>query len=396
MAISLERRQTQRVAISPGMRLGLDLLALPIGELKSEIKRELETNPAIEVERLPRSSSRIPPAVDASTVENLPAAGESLEEHLLLEIDLSGMDARRAELARAIIADLDADGRFKGSIADIMTVTGSSADELEAARRAVMKLDPLGCGARDLKECFLSQIEAVPEKLRKRFESEVGRLETGRLSPEIIKTLKELDPFPGRRYERVRTDYVVPDVIVNARGEVRIDDGDVPELRVSPKYVEMAKDASLSSETREYAAERVKRAREFRAAVIRRRETLERAVEAIVEAQSEFVARGRSKLVRLTMSEIAKRVGCSVATISRAAARKCVRTPHGIVPLRDFFTTADPPSVEKLRELLVSIRDRESISDRELSDRLGASGFPMARRTVAKYRRKLGFSPKKA
>ncbi len=396
MAISLERRQTQRVAISPGMRLGLNLLALPIGELKSEIKRELETNPAIEVERLPRSSSRIPPVTDASTVENLQAVGESLEEHLLREIDLSGMDARRAELARVIVADLDADGRFRGSIADIMTVTGSSADELETARREVMKLDPLGCGARDLKECFLSQIEAVPEKLRKRFESEVGRLETGKLSPEIVKVLKGLDPFPGRRYERVRTDYVVPDVIINARGEIRIDDGDVPELRVSPKYVEMAKDASLASETREYAAERVKRAREFRAAVIRRRETLERAVEAIVEAQSEFVVRGRSKLVRLTMGEIAKRVGCSIATISRAAARKYVRTPHGIVPLRDFFTTADPPSVEKLRELLASIRDCESISDRELSDRLGASGFPMARRTVAKYRRKLGFSPKKS
>lgn len=396
MAVSLERRQTQRVAISPGMRLGLDLLALPIGELKSEIKRELETNPALEVERLPRSSAKILPTVDALMVESLPAAEESLEEHLLREIDLSGMDARRAELARAIVANLDSDGRFKGSIADIMTVTGSSADELETVRCAVMKLDPVGCGARDLKECFLSQIEAVPERLRKRFESEVDRLETGKLSPEIVKALKGLDPFPGRRYERVRMDYVVPDIIVNARGEIQIDDGDVPELRVSPKYVEMAKDASLAPETREYAAERVKRAREFRAAVIRRRETLERAVEAIVEAQSEFVARGRAKLVRLTMGEIAKRIGCSIATISRAAARKYVRTPHGIVLLRDFFTTADPSSVEKLREMLSSVRDCESISDRELSDLLGASGFPMARRTVAKYRRKLGFSPKRS
>ena len=154
---------------------------------------------------------------------------------------------------------------------------------------------------------------------------------------------RELDSNPALEVE-VPSSYAVavtPDVRVNEDGEVEVDQRDVPELRVSPKYVELAKDKAQDEETRAFAAERVKRAREFREAVVKRRETMEKIAELAIGGQAEFLRKGAVGLRRQTMSEVAKRAKCNVATVSRAAARKYVKTPRGTVPLRKFFALVD-------------------------------------------------------
>ena len=397
MALQLQPRQTQKQAMTPAMWLGLNLLTLPIGELREAVKKELDSNPALEVERpsFSAGAGRPRPPDEGNALENVAdESGERLDEHLMSELRMAGVEGRELELCRAIVAEIDGDGRFTGSMPDLQMVTGATADELEAARQKVMSIDPKGCGARDIRECYLAQIGQVPAAKRKAVEQGVdaiaemlaGKTPKEKIAPDVLKILKGLDPYPGRQYEYRTTEFVTPDIRVDEDGEVEVDKRDIPELRVSPKYVELAKDKSQDEETRTFAAERVKRAREFREAVIKRQETMEKIAELAISGQSDFLKKGTAGLHKQTMSEIAKAAKCNVATVSRAAARKYVKTPRGTVPLRKFFALVDQGPIEKLREILAAIPRGTKVSDREVSERMAQAGFPMARRTVAKYR----------
>ena len=399
MVLQLQPRQTQKQAMTPAMWLGLNLLTLPIGELREAVKKELDSNPALEVERPSYSAGagRPRPNEEGNALENVAdESGERLDEHLMSELRMAGVEGRELELCRAIVAEVDGDGRFVGSVPDLQMVTGATADELEAARQKVMTIDPRGCGARDIRECYLAQIGQVPAAKRKAVEAGIDaiaamlsasvRTPPPQLEPDVLKILKGLDPYPGRQYEYRTTEFVTPDIRVDEDGEVTVDQRDVPELRVSPKYVELAKDKSQDEETRKFAAERVKRAREFREAVVKRQETIEKIAELAINGQAGFLEKGAAGIRRQTMSEIAKAAKCNVATVSRAAARKYVKTPRGTVPLRKFFALVDQEPVEKLREILASVPQGTKLSDQKVSDLMTKAGFPMARRTVAKYR----------
>ena len=397
MALQLQPRQTQKQAMTPAMWLGLNLLTLPIGELREAVKKELDSNPALEVERPSFSAGAGRPRSpdEGNALENLAdESGERLDEHLMSELRMAGVEGRELELCRAIVAEIDGDGRFTGSVPDLQMVTGATADELEAARQKVMSIDPKGCGARDIRECYRAQLGQVPAAKRQAVERGVdaiaemlaGKTPKEQVAPDVLKILKGLDPYPGRQYEYRTTEFVTPDIRVDEDGEVEVDKRDIPELRVSPKYVELAKDKSQDEETRTFAAERVKRAREFREAVVKRQETMEKIAELAISGQSDFLKKGAAGLHKQTMSEIAKAAKCNVATVSRAAARKYVKTPRGTVPLRKFFALVDQGPIEKLREILAAIPAGTKVSDRVISERMAQAGFPMARRTVAKYR----------
>ena len=398
MALALQTRQSQKQTLTPAMWLGLNLLTLPIGELREAVKRELDSNPALEIEipRLPSRASGPSPDV-ATALENVAdESGERLDEHLMSELRMAGVEGRELELCRAIVAEIDGDGRFTGSLPDLQMVTGATADELERARQRVMTIDPRGCGARDIRECYLAQLGKVPAAKRAAVEAGIdalaemlaGRTPKAAIEPDVLGILKGLDPYPGRQYEYRTAEIVTPDVRVDEDGTVEVDQRDVPELRVSPKYVEMAKDRSQDAETRQFAAERVKRAREFREAVVKRRETMEKIAALAIGGQAGFLKRGEAGLRKQTMGEIARAAKCTVATVSRAAARKYVKTPRGTVPLRKFFALVDQAPVEKLREILAGIPRGTKLSDQKVSGLMAKAGFPMARRTVAKYRSK--------
>lgn len=413
MALTQQIRQVQSQRITPQMMMEFSLLQLPIAELRDAVKKEVESNPALEVERdfLSRGAARMRSSTEGSSegfLENMAdERGETLDEHILGELRMSGIDGRDLELVRAIVSSLDKDGRFTADFADLVTVLegsgvkGVTTHELEAARQLVMRTDPLGCGARDLAECYRAQLTRIPAAKRAMAEKAIDELAEALAKsnfatyrPSDLKAfqlLKSLDPFPGRLYDRVENTLVMPDVFVNAKGEVRVDQGDIPELRVSQKYVEMAKDHELDKETRDFAADRVRRAREFREALIRRKETMVEIAEAAIGHQPGFLERGAAGLKKLTMSEIAKEVKCTVANVSRAAARKYVKTPRGTVPLRKFFVLVDQEPIEKLRELLAARPADKHVSDNVIAEEMTKAGYKMARRTVAKYRAKLGY-----
>ena len=388
-ALGTQIRQSQSQTLSPAMWMGLNMLAMPVGELKEAVRKEIETNPAI-VETGPAgrfSAGRS--STDPSILENVAdSSEETLEEHLLGELRMSDIAGSERELCERIIGELDANGRFTGSVPDLVMVTGASAAQIENARRLVMKLDPAGCGAKDLEECLLAQIGRVPAAKREFFLSEIKNLSSGRVAPAMLPILKSLDPFPGKLYSPRKTEYVNPDIVVDEDGDVEVDTRDVPEISLSPRYAAMARDKSLDEETRSYAAERLRHARDFLAALEKRRLTMESIARIAVDGQRGFLEKGASALVRQTMGDVAKKAKCNIATVSRAAARKYVKTPRGTFPLRVFFRRTDQAPLVKLGEILES-GEGAKLSDREISVLMGDAGFPMARRTVAKYRARL-------
>ena len=403
MNISLQPRLAQRQVATPAMMLELSLLAMPVSELREAVKKEVDANPALEVEREfnPGRASRMDSGgFDFERVAD--SRGESLEEHLLGELRMDGVGGRELEACRAIIADLDDDGRFVGSYPDLVMTVGATEAELEAARQRVLAIDPRGCGARDLAECYRAQLGSLPAAKRAAAARAVdelaaalagGAVQSFRPSdPKAFRLLQSLEPFPGRLYDRRRVETVVPDVRVDEDGAVSVDQGDIPELRVSPKYVELAKDRDADPEARAFAVEKVRRARAFREALVRRQNAMEKIAEAAVGGQRGFLLHGPSALKRLTMGDVARQARVDVSTVSRAAARKYVKTPRGTFPLRRFFQLVDQAPVEKLREILQGLPERPHVPDRTVAEMVAKAGYPMARRTVAKYRRKFGLS----
>lgn len=408
-------RQVQSQRITPAMLMEFSLLQLPINELRESVTKEVESNPALEIEKdfvragveRFRSNSQQPSA--ENYLGNIrDERGETLDEHLLSNLRMSGVKGREYELAKEIVFNLDEDGRLNVSFADlIMSLEGRgiervTKDELESARRLVMSTDPQGCGARDIAECYRAQLSHLPKSQRNSAEKAIDELaaaldENRQLKkdfrPSDLKAfmlLKNLERTPGRLYEHNETVFVTPDVFFDRHGNVRVDQGDIPELRVSQKYVEMAKDKELDKETRDYAADRVRRAREFVEAIARRKETIATVAELALNRQSDFITQGNAGIRKLTMSEIAKEAKCTIATVSRAAARKYVRTPRGTVPLRKFFSLVDQGPLEKLRELLEARPKDIHVPDLKISEEMAKAGFKFSRRTVTKYKLKWG------
>ena len=403
MALALQPRLSQRQVATPAMMLEFSLLQLPLGELRETVKTEVDANPALEIARDFNPGRGARGASEGFDFERVAAeGGESLAAHLMGELRMDGVEGRDLELCRALVAELDDDGRFKGSYPDLVMATGATEAELEAARQRILAIDPKGCGARDLAECYRAQLDRIPAAKRPAVEKALdelsraiadGRLQSFRPSDfSSFRLLQALEPFPGRLYDRRRFETAVPDVRVDEDGTGSGDQGDIPELRGSPKYIELAKDREADPEARAFAAEKVRRAREFREALVRRQETMEAIAELAGGGQRAYLSEGAAGLKKQTMSEVARKAKCDVSTVSRAAARKYVKTPRGTVPLRLFFPLVDQAPVERLRAILRSLPSEPHVPDVKVAEMMAKAGFPMARRTVAKYRRKFGFS----
>jgi RNA polymerase sigma-54 factor len=402
-SLALQPRLAQRQVATPAMMLEFSLLALPLSELRDAVKKEVDSNPALEVSREfnpGRVSQGTSEGFDFERVAD--DSGESLEDHLMSELRMDGVAGKDLEVCRAIIAELDEDGRFTGSYPDLVMTTGATTAQLEAARQRILAIDPKGCGARDLAECFRAQLDRIPAAKRPAVEKTLDELAAAIAKGDLqgfrpsdlatFRLLKTLEPFPGRLYDRRRVETVIPDVHVDEEGTVTVDQGDIPELRISPKYVELAKDRDADPEARAFAVEKVRQARAFREALLRRQNAMETIAEAAVGGQLAFLKEGATGLKRLTMSDVAKQAHVDVSTVSRAAARKYVKTPRGTFPLRKFFQLVDQGPIEKLREILEGLPSEPHVPDRVVVDLIAKAGYPMARRTVAKYRRKFGLS----
>jgi RNA polymerase sigma-54 factor len=298
----------------------------------------------------------------------------------------------------------------------------------EEALRVVQSLEPSGIAARNLRECLLSQLtdeHEMVDKLRVIISSHLDDLAENRMNAiqkktgysidtiqKIREELHKLNPKPGASFMETFVPLVTPDIIVerseqsgsdsNQEGGyvVRLVDDYIPNLRISEYYRRRLMDPKATEEEKEFIKRKVGSAQWLIESIQQRRRTLTRVAQAIVDYQHKFLDEGPEGIEPLKMQQIADQVGVHVTTVSRAVDDKWIQTPRGIFPLRRFFVfgtqSADGEDVayESIRLKLQEIIDKENKShpwsDDELMEELQKHGLSVARRTITKYRKKMG------
>lgn len=349
---------------------------------------------------------------------------ESLNDFLLHQLSELELDSEVEFIAERIISTLDArnGGYFKASLRDLVPPERGD-DGLEAAEEAlaiVQSLEPVGIAARDLSACLLMQLSPeveyyeelkvlISDHLEDLAENRLPQIEkkTG-ISIERIQIAKQelhhLNPKPGAAFLETHVPIVTPDVILELGSEgeyvVRLEDDRVPTLRISDYYRKRLADKSITQEEKDFIRRKIESANWLIEAIQQRRSTVRKVAQAIVDYQRKFLTDGPEHIEPLKMQQIADVVGVHVTTISRAVDDKWIQTPRGIFPLKRFFVhgtrSEDGEDVawETIRRKLTEIIDEEDkqkpFSDDDLVKQLSKHGLTVARRTITKYRKKLG------
>lgn len=350
-------------------------------------------------------------------------AEESLQEHLRWQLRLTTLSTRDQELGLALIDAIDDDGYLRESLDGIIATLApdivTSEDELLAVLHLLQQFDPLGCGSRNLGECLSIQLRHLPPntpgtpvalRIAKEAIERLPRIGIDGVAREFecstadaeqaVALLRTLDPRPGAQIGGIAHDtYVVPDAVIwRQRGlwQAALAGHARPRISINRDYAQMA--ASATGNDGQYLRGCLQEARWLLKNIEQRGETLLRVVNCLIREQSGFLEFGQQALRPLTLREIALQLELHESTISRAIARKYVRTPRGTIALRDFFASgidtgageASSTAIQSMiRELIGAENPRKPLSDAALADKLKQSGIPVARRTVAKYREAL-------
>ncbi len=363
---------------------------------------------------------------------NMEARPQSLQDYLHDQLSWFGLEEDIRRMADRIIYNLDSNGYLKTPLDELVSSpppesNGDAkawyAQQLKVAAEAltaVQRLDPPGVGARDLRECLLLQLTpGMPyfEELKTLIQHHLSDLENNRLPliskktgysieriQEVWDELRKLKPKPGADFSDAFVPNVTPDVFVerkeNGGYEVRLEEGQLPSLFISPYYRKMLQQGIADEKAREFIKRKINSAQWLIESIQQRRNTLTRVAQAIVDHQNRFLDDGPEFIEPLKMQQIADKVGVHVTTVSRAVDDKWIQTPRGIFPLKRFFvggtTSADGEEVAwdtvrlKLQEIIDKENKTKPYSDDALVEKLAEEGIKVARRTVTKYRKAMG------
>ena len=367
--------------------------------------------------------------------------GSSLIEELKAQIYLTKMTKPQRHIAKWVLGNIDDDGYLRRTteqlVDDLMfqeqiTITD---EEMEDIVRQIKQFDPPGIASANLQECLLKQLEVKQSEhpseaielaqriLTDHFESFSKHhfdkiIQRTGCSEELFQAAvqeivhlnqKPANAFTGTVYETQR-ETIIPDFTIEERDDelfVVLNTGDIPELHVSREYSEMLEEYSKMPKTAEtkqatqFIRQKLDAARWFIDAIQQRNETLMRTMTAILKAQYDFFLDGEeTSLKPMVLQDIADRTGYDVSTISRVSNSKYVQTRFGIYPLKYFFSEGmtnsegDEVSTREIKKILQEHIDAEDkrnpLTDEQLVTVLGENGYPIARRTIAKYRDSLG------
>lgn len=358
-------------------------------------------------------------------MQNTAAKSMSLQEHLLEQFRFLETSKRIRKIGEFIILNIDDRGYLSYAneeILDSLDADGEefyTMEEVELALGLVRSLDPPGVGGRNLKEVLLLQIPDPEDYKLERIiiERHLDDLEKNKLPKiardtgesiervkEAIEFISHLSPRPGLVYSSEAPHYIVPDVVVSKvdeKYEVRVESEYIPQVRLSGHYREMLEKHRDNPKVIEFIKKKVESAKWLMKSIEQRQSTLQRIATEMVDFQEDFLEKGVSALRPLKMQTIADRVGVHVSTVGRAISGKYIQTPRGIYPLK-FFFTGGTITDEGTKESTVSIKSRikdilenedkkDPLSDEAIVGILKDEGLNIARRTITKYRKALGY-----
>ncbi|MBP5214520.1 MAG: RNA polymerase factor sigma-54 [Bacteroidales bacterium] len=391
---------------------------------------------------VPNTQNQSPDDPDYSPLTNY-RSDHSFREELLQQLEEMDLEEEDLFLARYLVDSLEDTGYLTRPLSDLVDdlafnqMHETTEEELERVLvDVVQELEPTGVGARDLQECLLLQLEekkATPEVqlaydiISQAFEDFSARryerlCSKFRVSAEELKkaqsVIAHLTPKPGGQsatsgMTETKASHVKPDFSIHCEdGElvVVLNEGYHHGVRISPDYLLMQEriqqDRSKSEDSRRgltMIRESINAANQFLEALRQRRETLSRVIGAIARMQKEYFLQGGNTdaLRPMVLQDVADRTGYDVSTISRVSNSKFIETDFGIIAVKELFSTAiktssgDSISNQAVQEALSELIEQEDkkspLSDDALSAALTEKGYPVARRTVAKYRELLGF-----
>jgi len=437
---NLELKQT----LTPQQILLSTLLQLPSMALELRIKTELEINPLLELQEdvvdldnPEEEGENEEPEIDlddyfsndgyeakeyydksAEEVEIQNAYTPSLSEDLLEQIATLLISEEEREILEEMVWSIDERGYLIMELDFIAEKFEVDISVMEKLHRMLTQLEPLGIGSRNLRECLLIQIEKIhpdtpahyiirdyfDEFANKRFERILRKLHLTKADlRDAEELISHLNPKPGDGYLEPKTNYVTPDFYIREQdGEfvVTLNDSFIPELRISGSYKNMlSNQKKLDTDSKLFLKKKVESAKWFINSIQMRRITMLKVINAIIERQRGFFLMGSDHLKPMVLRDIAEDISMDISTISRVTSGKYAQTDWGTFELRYFFSEGieaedgENISTRRIKERLKVIIEEEDkshpISDEAISKVLQADGFPIARRTVAKYREQL-------
>ncbi|MFT7286599.1 MAG: RNA polymerase sigma-54 factor [Halieaceae bacterium] len=483
MKQGLQLKLGQQLTMTPQLQQAIRLLQLSTLDLQQEIQQALQENPMLELEE-DNSQAELPePAAgnagplddpersgnvaeqtadsdyEPSMPEDLPVdtqwedilpssappsgdggggedpdfdgrnpAVESLQGHLLWQLNLTRLSDKDRMIAMAIIDSTDSFGRLNSTAEDLLELfpleLEIEEDEVVAVLHALQQFEPTGVFGRDLQECLQLQLKQLPEDtpwieqarvLINRYANQLSNGDFAQIMrrmklPEddlrcVLKLVQTLDPFPGKQIGADDTEYIVPDVFVRkreGRWVVELNPDTAPRLRINSHYAGLIKRADNSTDN-SYLRDNLQEARWFLKSLQSRNETMMKVSAEIVRRQRNFLEYGEEAMKPLVLHDIAEVVEMHESTISRVTTRKYMHTPRGIFELKYFFsshvaTTAggacSSTAIRALiRKLIAAENQRKPLSDSKLAQLLEEQGIQVARRTIAKYRDSLHIPP---
>ncbi|RHA78688.1 RNA polymerase factor sigma-54 [Phocaeicola coprophilus] len=374
------------------------------------------------------------------TPEEIPFSDNvSFYETLKEQLDMQDLTPEEKQLGEYLIGSLDDDGLLRKSTESLMDELAiyqgiyTSPEQLEHVLSIIQDFDPAGIGARSLQECLLLQIQRKENSPLKQIELDIiGKCcdeFTRKNKDKIIQKLgiteeqynaataelTKLNPRPGSSLGETigkNLQQIIPDFIVDTEDDgtvtLTLNNRNVPDLRLSREFTEMLDEhtrnkANQSKESKDalmFLKQKVDAAQGFINAVKQRQQTLLSTMQAIIDLQLPFFQDGdESRLRPMILKDVAERAKLDISTVSRVSNSKYVQTNFGIYPLKFFFSdgytteSGEELSVREIKRILKECVDNENkekpYTDDELADMLKAKGYPIARRTVAKYRQQL-------
>ncbi|WP_461532941.1 RNA polymerase factor sigma-54 [Sinomicrobium sp.] len=364
------------------------------------------------------------------------AAGTTFHQNLLNQLSTYSLDDNQRDIAEFLVGSVDESGYIRRSVEDITDDLAftqniyTDEETVEKVLRLVQELDPAGVGARELKECLLIQlkrkkttpsVQLAIDIIERSFEQFTKKhynklLQRHHISEEelrdAIQEVERLNPKPGSSYSGSNRiiEHIVPDFsirIVDGELELALNGRNAPQLHVSKEYSNMLqgyKDSKEKSKSQKDAVQFIKQkldaAKWFIDAIKQRQETLFVTMNAIMHYQEEYFLTGdERKLKPMILKDIADSIGMDVSTVSRVANSKYVDTPYGTKLIKEFFSEAmkneqgedvSTREIKKILENIIEEEDKKSpLTDDRLAVMLKEKGYPIARRTIAKYREQL-------
>ena len=364
------------------------------------------------------------------------AAGMSFTQHLINQLNTYRLDDEEREIAEFLVGSVDESGYIRRSLSDIMDDLAftqnvyTTEDKIEHILRIVHQLDPAGVGARNLQECLSIQLHrrektpnvelainiidnAFDQFTKKHYKKLLQKFDISEMQlKDAISEIEHLNPKPGGSYSgnnRI-VEHVVPDFaikIVDGELELTLNGRNAPELHVSREYNNMlkgykeSKDKSKSQKDAViFIKQKLDAAKWFIEAIKQRQQTLFVTMSAIMHYQKEYFLSGdERKLKPMILKDVADEISMDVSTVSRVANSKYVDTPYGTKLIKEFFSESmkndqgEDVSTREIKKILETVIEEENkrkpLTDETLASILKEKGYPIARRTVAKYREQL-------